>query len=353
MIHFAFCLQVIILNSLIDSGDLGGVSELLSQNVALNPKEGIILDIRDIPLFNAVHRGDCRMVELLTKEGADPNIRGKSTDGKTTEHLQPLILAARRVVSDRSYGVFEKLLQCGANPFAKTTMPCKGRMLRRGRIVKYLDDIVPLGDWMLRKILLENGTDPDKRDREGYTLLYKGCRALDKQLVHLLLQFNADLEIPCCVGARVTKYANTAPFEFMRMACFNLVTRPEVDGHRALKAIHIAQSLAMAGAAVYKDTVTGKSVATLYEDWACMENAVQQSIWTFTEEEMQEAVDCINVIKYKLTHAATLKYICGYKIRSILRPPDFNKKLTKLSQEFRLPPRLIDDYVAMKYTFPL
>ena len=32
-----FCLQVIKLNSLIDAGDLEGVSNLLSQNVGLNP----------------------------------------------------------------------------------------------------------------------------------------------------------------------------------------------------------------------------------------------------------------------------------------------------------------------------
>ena len=63
--------------------------------------------------------------------------------------------------------------------------------------------------------------------------------------------------------------------------------------------------------------------------------------------------DGIKLIKHRLTHPGMLKYLCGYKIRRILRPPGFQRKLTRLSQEFHLPQRLIDDYIAMRGMFPL
>ena len=105
------------LNSRIGNGDLDGISDLLSQNVGLNPREGVILDIKHIPLFRAVEKDDCRIVELLLKTGADPNILGMRTKPLINMHIPPLHLAVKHAVYDKSYSIFEKLLQYGANPY--------------------------------------------------------------------------------------------------------------------------------------------------------------------------------------------------------------------------------------------
>ena len=78
--------------------------------------EGVTLDIKHIPLFHAVQRCDYRIVELLLKAGANPDIRGKTFREGLREYSEPLVLTVRQAVSDKSYGVFEKLLQYGANP---------------------------------------------------------------------------------------------------------------------------------------------------------------------------------------------------------------------------------------------
>ena len=345
-------MQVIKLNSLIDNGDVDGVSKLLSQNVALNPKKGADLNILHIPLFRAVHRGDCRIIELLFKGGADPDIEGKVTYGSVTERFPPLVFAARQAVSDKAYDVFEKLLKCGANPYS-TIMICRHDIGGRHS----MDSIVPLGDWMLRKILLENGYDPDTRDGQGYTLLHKGCRTLDKQLVYLLLLFNADLEIPCQIRpynkyapqkpTEIDKYINVAPFESMALYFCKLIKMHETDWDRALKVIRIARALAMAGAEVHKDTVTGKCVTALHHIWTWMENTVEQSAVKIRKEERQEVIDCIHFIKHRLTHPVTLAELCSLRIRRILKS-DFHRKLARLHL-----PRLIEDFIAMKDMFSL
>ena len=107
-LNLNFFSQVINFISLIDAGDVDGVSKLLSQNVGLNPLEGAIMEMEYIPLFCAVEKGDCEIMELLLKADADPNIQGMMTRGIFIEHLPPLGLAARCAVSYKSYGVFEK-----------------------------------------------------------------------------------------------------------------------------------------------------------------------------------------------------------------------------------------------------
>ena len=108
------------LNSLIDAGDLEGVSDLLSTNVGLNPGKGVNLNIKHIPLFHAVHIGDCRVVEMLIKAGADPNIWGKRNKGRFKEYLHILAYAAHQADAEKSYSAFEMLLQNGANPYDTT-----------------------------------------------------------------------------------------------------------------------------------------------------------------------------------------------------------------------------------------
>ena len=340
-LNLNFCLQVIKLISLIDAGDVDGVSKLLSQKVGLNPPKGVTLEIKYIPLFCAVEKGDCVIMELLLKAGADPNIKGIRTIGEQTEHLPPLGLAAHRAASDKSYGVFEKLLQYGANPNGSIAL-----QLYFINLCQSVADIVPLEYLNLHEILLANGADPDYRDNAGYTLMFRGCKAFLNQLVQLLLTFNADLEMPCYADhANITQYSNVAPFEYIRLLCLNCVKRlAGPGGHRPLKAIRIAWIFAMAGAAVHKNTVKGKSVTAVYEDWTHIENTVQ-SAPRFTEEEKQEASDCLKLIKCKLKHPSTLADLCRYRIRRILRP-DFHRKLTRLQL-----PRLIEDFIAMKDIF--
>ena len=346
---YCFCSQVIRLNSLIDAGDLEGVSDLLSHNVGLNPEKGVYLNIKHIPLFHAVHTGDCRVVEMLIKAGADPNIRGKRSIRRFKEYLHILVYAARQAANGKSYSAFEMLLQYGADPYDTTASTCS--LTDNFKEGKSLYDIMPLSDWILSRILLENGAHPDKRDRQGKTLLYKGCRHLDKPVVHLLLLFNAYLEIPCQVGTHIGGRGHFTPFQYMSNVCTSWVDVPSIKLN--VEAIDIAHSLVKAGAAVYKDCNAEKSITTLFQDWAYIENTMQQPIWMLTDEERQVLTDGIKLIKHRLTHPGMLKYLCGYKIRRILRPPDFQRKLTRLSQEFHLPQRLIDDYIAMRDMFPL
>ena len=352
-LNLNFCLQVIKLISLIDAGDVDGVSKLLSQKVGLNPPKGVTLEIKYIPLFCAVEKGDCVIMELLLKAGADPNIKGIRTIGEQTEHLPPLGLAARH----KSYGVFKKLLQYGANSNVIIDI-----YINHEHEFKSVADIVPLEYLNLHKILLENGADPDCRDFAGHTLMSRGCTAYLIQLVQLLLTFNADLEIPCNAhrsntvdymvfsSRRYTQYTNVAPFEYMRSLCLDWVERPVILPVRyyalgAIQCIRIAWTLAMAGAVVHKDMLTGKSVTAMYEDWTHIENTVQ-SAPRFTEEEKQEASDCLKLIKGKLKHPSTLADLCRYRIRRILRP-DFHRKLKSLKL-----PRSIEDFIAMKDIFP-
>ena len=344
------------LNSLIDAGDLEGVSDLLSHNVGLNPGKGVILNIKHIPLFHAVHIGDCRVVEMLIKAGADPNIRGKRKRW-LKEYLHILVFAAREAAADKSYSAFEMLLQYGANPYDSTPICSRSwnastcSLTDNFKECKSLYDIMPLSDWMLSRILLENGAHPDKRDRQGKTLLYDGCRHLYKPVVHLLLLFNADLEIPCQVGKDIGGRGNFMPFQYMSNVCTSWVDFPSIKLN--VKAVDIAHSLVKAGAAVYKVCNVEKSTTTMFQDWAHIENTMQQPIWMLTDEERHVLTDSIKLIKHRLTHPRMLKYLCGYRIRRILRPPGFHRKLTRLSQEFHLPQRLIDDYIAMKDMFPL
>ena len=217
-------------------------------------------------------------------------------------------------------------------------------------------DIMPRKDLMVLKILLENGAHPDKRDRYGKTLLYKVCMLEFKLMVHLLLLFNADLEISCQVGTHISESSKSTPFTYLHEYCSLWVDsgRP-VDIRtchtHVLESIEIAHSLAKAGTAVYKDNITGKSVNTLC-DWTHIENTLLHLSLGLTEEEIQKLSDGVNFIKLRLTHPTMLKYLCGYSIRRILRPPDFHRKLTRLSQESHLPQKLIDDYIAMKDMFP-
>ena len=96
---------------------------------------------------------------------------------------------------------------------------------------------------------------------------------------------------------------------------------------------------------MHKDTMTGKSVTALYEDWTHIESTVQ-STSIFTEEEKREATDGLQLIKHKLKHPATLIYLSIYRIRHILRP-DFHRKLTTLQL-----PKSIEDLITMRDLFP-
>ena len=87
-----------------------------------------------------------------------------------------------------------------------------------------MDDLIPEDDWMLHKILLENGANPDRRDKNGSTLLYRGCKPFHNHLLHLLLRFNADLEMPCL--AITTKYANVANLRSIGTAHWTPYAKP-------------------------------------------------------------------------------------------------------------------------------
>ena len=117
---------------------------------------------------------------------------------------------------------------------------------------------------------------------------------------------------------------------------------------RVLESIGIPHSLAKAGTAVYKDNITGKSVNTLFHDWTHIENNLLHPSLRLTEKVIKKLSDGVNFMKLRLTHPTMLKYLCGYIIRRILRPPDFHRKLTRLSHESHLSQKLIDDYIAMK-----
>ena len=75
---------------------------------------------------------------------------------------------------------------------------------------------------------------------------------------------------------------------------------------------------------------------------------MRQSTSLFTNEKQQEAIDCIHLIKQKLTQPAPLKEICRLRIRRILRP-SFHRKLNSLDKL----PVLLKNYIMMTAMFPL
>ena len=339
--------------------------------------------------------GDNEGVELLLKEGASVNIQERFPDdilGPDYNYgffsaeqqvnccgiISPLHLAVHR----KRYAIVEKLLQYGANPhlednagrsaldysIAWNDLDLVTIFMKNGAEVNAINalGLSPLhvalnckADFII-PLLVEHGADIEKRSpRNGYTPLFRACLSaiyVDKslKLVSLFVLANADLEIPCARENVVTDTADTAVFEGMCIKFFksflsirhHIITRAGIT--RLIRELHMLRMFAMAGAVVHKDTVRGRSVSALYQNWARMENAVQD--WessALPDSERQFIVDCIQLIKQRLVQPASLMELCRLRIRCTLRP-DFHRKLAMLHL-----PRMTRCFLEMKNEFPL
>ena len=317
------------------------------------------LDTKHIPLFHAIKQGVCGIVEMLLRAGADPNIWGTTTKSKRL--VNPLAWAIHWAAAEIHYDIVDTLLQYGADPETDIFLDnCKISVMRLGilnRNVKFC------------QILLQNGANPDKHVTAGHTPLFRACMVLNNELVNIFIRFNADLEIPCNEGVKCV-----TPFEYIQEWCFSWIKSPGLRPRQfGLMAMRIARILATAGAVLHKyeiysvpDSVlhtapalattgdaepkvtsTVRSVMALCGKWTWMENKVRQSKWMFNEEEKQEVIDFIQLIKHKLTHPAHLTGICRLRIRRALRP-GFHKRLACLQL-----PKSTKNYIAMKDILPL
>ena len=125
------------------------------------------------PLILASQFGHYQVVELLLKNGADPNIH--NNDG-----LTPLILASQF----GHYQVVEILLKNGADPNIHNNDGFTALIVAS-----------QFGHYQVVEILLKNGADPNIHNNDGFTALTFASGKGHYQVVELLLKNGADPNI--------------------------------------------------------------------------------------------------------------------------------------------------------------
>lgn len=173
------------------AGSPGLIKKLVKYNADLEAEERNHIT----PLMIAVgKRKDLKIVRALLEAGADPN---HATDEKITP--------AAFAIGHRQLGIFECLLDYGANPDeAQTVIEAfiAGEDKRMGyfaaTLALFRDGTTPLcvcaekGDIEEINHLLDNGADIDRGNKFGVTPLIKAIESGDPDVVRLLLQRGAD-----------------------------------------------------------------------------------------------------------------------------------------------------------------
>jgi ankyrin repeat protein len=171
---------------ILDKDDDEAILKLLLQYGAnINEKDSA----NETPLHIAILFGRNKHVSMLLDNGVDVNVKG--VNGMT-----PVAYVMESKVSENSISMLQKLIDGGADLNIKDIENQESP----------LDDAVYYGKPEFVRILLENGADPNIRDRFGETPIFEVCKLkLDTgtQIIDLLLDYGADINARNLEGDRV------------------------------------------------------------------------------------------------------------------------------------------------------
>ena len=167
-------------------GSIWGKQNLKQENLVaklISLKHNLVERYRqgNTALHYAAKIGSVRLVALMLLEGADVNAVNDA--GET-----PLHLALK-------YGhlqLEELLLKKGANPMLKTV---KGENVEDFRKIGLFFQNIEKKDYEAVRKALENGMSPDMFCSNDATILQMACKNNDVELVKLLLEFNANIDL--------------------------------------------------------------------------------------------------------------------------------------------------------------
>jgi len=146
----------------------------------------------DSALIAATRRGDEKIVALLLDHGASMTMRNRRDE------------SAPQLAVDLGYGAIVKsFLKHGLDPNHRVggmlPEPISNRPLETAG-TPILVRAVQRGHKNVVRVALENGADPNIRDRDGMTALYWGADLGHKSIVSLLLSHGADPKVKTKVG---------------------------------------------------------------------------------------------------------------------------------------------------------
>ena len=133
------------------------------------------------PLHIVARIGSARLVALMLLDGADVN--AVNDKGETPLHL---------VLKYGHLQLEPLLLKSGANSAQKTV---KGESVEDCRKTGLFFQNIAKKDYQAVRKALENGMSPNLSRGDNITILQNACRENDVELVKLLLEFNADIEL--------------------------------------------------------------------------------------------------------------------------------------------------------------
>lgn len=139
--------------------------------------------------LEAVEDGDRKEMRNLLNQGGNPN--GRNGDG-----IPAMVLAGDK--GDVSLMAY--LLELGVNIDGVTTNRRESALMRRAEV----------GNTTVVRFLIENGANPDLRDKGGETALMKAVRSRKRGVIKLLIEAGADVNLSDFTGKTALSYAEEA-----------------------------------------------------------------------------------------------------------------------------------------------
>jgi ankyrin repeat protein len=170
-------------NAVMDD-DISGVKKLLDKNVDVNGFD----DIGIRALWLAVRKQSVKLVQLLLKAGANPNISDLET-GET-----PLMIVHNHLWRETAIQICSLLLDAGADVNARDTEIGKTVLMHNVGIPSYADEPFKANCRKIVQALLQYSADVNVKDREGNTALSIAREAGHDEIVQLLLDAGATEE---------------------------------------------------------------------------------------------------------------------------------------------------------------
>ena len=183
-------------------GHLRVAQLLIDKGIDINAMGGCGDSCFTPPIDASSWIGNRRMVDLLLKNGADPN-RSYWTMSK------PVRTAANHNGRD----VFRMLVKAGALYGLYETISLGFLKLTRELLVKHPEQInetcgdslpvvLAAEDPKLTRLLLQRGADPNGKDQRGVTPLMRAIQAGNKEVIEILREHGADEDIFSAIGSR-------------------------------------------------------------------------------------------------------------------------------------------------------